>query len=180
MPRKKDAPASPVSSRARVGKKKRSVAKAPPAARVAEIRRLMSEGRYEGAATRLQLAEKYGVGEAAIMRDAAEAHHQLAADPEEVARQKASLAAFCGRMREQAATNRNEVTGLADVSSALKAAELQAKFMGIDIEPAKKVELTGAGGGPVSVTLDEVDTALQAAEQNAAPNAGPSGGNAPA
>lgn len=179
MSAKKAAPAATNTSRARE-RRKRRVATVSVAERVAHIIQLMSEGRYEGAATRLVLAQKWNVSDDVVRTNAAEAHRQLSADPEEVVRQKASLAAFCGRMREQAATKRNKVTGLADVSAALKAAELQAKFMGIDIEPAKKVELTGSGGGPVSVTLDEVDSALQAAEQNGAPDPGSPGGSAPA
>lgn len=135
-------------SRAR-GKPKRAKPTVSPDERVDQIVQLMASGRYDGAATRFELAAKWGVTEATVRHATAEAHRRLKADPEETERLKLSLAQYCAEMKRAAATDRNLTTGLLDINGGIKAAEAQAKFMGIELEP-KRIELTGKGGTPLA------------------------------
>jgi len=133
--------------------------------RVRYIAELMSDGEYHAYATRAELAKAWGVGDGAIRKYAAEASRLVGLDPEERDRLRVSLGNFCKRVREDASTAISKVTGLPDYASTLKAAELEGRFMGITLDD-KRVELTGKGGGPVALTLEDVDGALGAADKN--------------
>lgn len=119
--------------------------------RVSFIADEMASGRWEAYASRAILAKAWGIGDERVRQLASEAHRLVAFDPEERDRKRASLAAFCAKTRDRASTMLNDITGLPDFGSALKAAELEAKFIGIELATTNKVEVTGKDGGPLSL-----------------------------
>jgi hypothetical protein len=96
----------------------------------------MSRGEWYGYATRAKLAVQWGIQEATVRQDAAEAHRQVKADPEQLEQDRLALANWLRSQRRRAARRCNLVTGLPDVQAAIKAAELELKCRGIDLETA--------------------------------------------
>lgn len=142
-----------------------------PSQRVAHIVDLMARGRWYLYRSRVKLAAEWGIAEATIRKDAAEAHRRLAADPDEVEQGKRELAEFCARERRKASRERSNVTGLTDIAAALKAAELEAKFRDYPVGAPTRVELSGKGGGPVALSLDDIAEVLKAGRDNMAEDA---------
>ncbi len=151
-------------SRARTPKRssKRSPAKVCPAKgctvddRIRWCMQLMGEGKWFGYVTRVELGEAWGVSEATVCKAATEASRRLAADPEDLEQARKEHAAFCARIQREALASRSRVTGLPDYASALKAAELSAKFKRIDLD---KPAVAGEGQTRVEIlVLPEAET----------------------
>jgi hypothetical protein len=124
-------------------------AETPLDRRIDYICAAMALGNWHGYLSRVELAGYWGTVEATIRHYSADAHRALKRDPEELERRKAELAAWCDSVRDHAMTHVHGISGLPDYASALKAAELAAKFEGIEIDQKTKVEMSGPGGGPV-------------------------------
>lgn len=138
------------SSRARI------LANAPNVAeRVNEVVRLMAHGEWYGAATRLELATRWGVELNTISVHAAEASRRLAIPPEQIDTERAAHAAFASRMQRDATSRVNLITGLPDYASALKANEQAARFKGIELDARASVSATGPISIEVKVCPDE-------------------------
>jgi hypothetical protein len=105
-----------------------------PAERVRRVMHMMAAGTWYGYLSRCELAAEWGCTEGTIKSDAAEAHRLLTLDPAQLDEDRAALAAYCARMRRFAAKERNAMTGMRDIAGAMRAAELEAKFRGIDLE----------------------------------------------
>lgn len=136
----------------------------------------MASGRWDGYVSRVPLAMAWGVTDDRIRQLATEAHRLLAYDPAERDQKRASLAAFCAQQRERASRERNMVTGLPDFGAALKAAELEAKFIGIELATKATVEVTGKDGGPV--TFAQGPTIMIPPEREPEPEPEPDGQHA--
>ncbi len=129
-------------SRARAKPERKSVV----AERVARITAMMASGEYDGYTTRAELAKEWGLSDDQIRKYTAEASRRLTLDPEELEQQKLVHAAWAERIRREALETVNSQTGMRDFTAALKANMDAAKFRGIDVESARKVELTGKDG----------------------------------
>jgi hypothetical protein len=138
--------------------------------RVEYIIAAMSDCTWNGFASRAPLVELWGVTDSTIRNYSAEAWRALKLDPQGLAEHRQALASWVSKQRERAASMVNENTGLPDWSGARGWTELECKLLDIEID-TKRVEMTGKDGGPISVTLDDIDTALKTAAENAAPDA---------
>lgn len=153
----------PVTSRARAALPSKG---SPTTEKVAYITDLMVAGEWNGYATRAMLCEAWNHSDETVRRHAAEAHRRLELDEELIKQTRSAHAVFCERIQREALAMTSHITGLPDFGAALKATELAAKFRGIDIDSAKRIEISGKNGGAITVTLGDVDAALDAAQQN--------------
>jgi len=135
------------------------------AERVAWCIQLMASGYWSGYASRLPLTMLWEVDDSTVRHYAAEASRTLALDDDGREQAKITHAAALLDMSRRAENTFNAMTGMPDFASAIKARETAAKFQGIVL--ATGVELTGKGGGPVELSLDDVDEALRSARDNA-------------
>jgi hypothetical protein len=127
---------------------------------------------WNGYLTRAELVMVWEVDDSTVRRYAAEASRTLALDEDGREQAKLAHAAALLATSRRAENTFNAMTGMPDFASAIKARETAAKFQGIVL--ATGVEVTGKGGGPVAMTLDDVDEALKAAHANAAESGAPS------
>lgn len=136
-------------------------------ARIAHIVAVMSRGRWDGFPSRVPLAQAWGISDSRVRQFAAEASRMLYSidDPAELDQKRRTLATITAQQRERAAKMISRKTELPDFGSVAKFIELEAKLLGIPIDN-KRVELTGKDGGPLAVSLDDVDEALHAAAEN--------------
>jgi len=140
--------------------------------RVAWCRHLMSSWEWYGTQTRRDLSAAWGVSESAIKQYSSEASRSLKLSDEELATERAAHASNAERIMLDAYSRCNNITGLPDYSSALKANEQAAAFKGLELK--SKVELTGKGGGPVKVeTAGAYDDILSALTRLATPATSP-------
>jgi hypothetical protein len=95
---------------------------------------LMVKGLWNGYATRQTLMEAWGISDVSVRAHSAEASRRLRLDQNELEAARVSHAFFCERIQREALAMCNEITGLPDFASALKATELAARFKGIDID----------------------------------------------
>lgn len=98
---------------------------------------------------RTLLQAAWGVGDSSVRKYAAEAHRLLAFSPDERDQMRAELARRFAGYAQVAMANRNNVTGLPDIPSAIKATELVGKYLGL--EPETKIQHGG------SIALDTLD-----------------------
>lgn len=157
----------PVTSRARAAWENAPSKDSPIADKVEHITHLMVTGEWRGYATRAQLCEVWSCADETCRRYAAEAHRRLELDEELLQQERVAHAVFCARIQREALATYNVVTGMPDFTAALKATELAAKFRGIELDN-RKVELTGRGGGPIALSLEDLETAIAAGEANVA------------
>jgi hypothetical protein len=135
--------------------------------RVAYVVALMSAGKYNGYVSRQPMAKTWGVSDSVVRNYTAEAHRLLTTDdPGELEHRRNSLSAFLAKRREEAAVVVDSRSGIPDYKAVATLTELEAKLLGIPLAPVK-VEHTGKDGGPIALTLDDVDAALDAADKNA-------------
>lgn len=102
---------------------------------------------------RAMLAEIWQLSDSSVRRYATTAHRLIAFDPEERDMMRAELASTFAGYARIAVTSRNQVTGLPDLPSAIKATELVGKYLGL--EPETKVQHGG------SIALDTIDALKQ-------------------
>lgn len=102
--------------------------------RVEYIANEMVLGRWDGYISRAPLAKAWALTDSRVQQIATEAHRLVAYDPQQREEKRMALAAFVAQQRERAAAMKNRITGLPDFAAALKAAELEAKFVGIEFE----------------------------------------------
>jgi hypothetical protein len=121
--------------------------------RVRYIADEMSAGRWDGYATRVPLAEVWGVTDSRVRDYAAEAHRLIAADPQELLERRRSFAGWAALQRQRASSMVNQQTGLPDFGNAVKVAEFEAKCIGLDLEPEKKAEAHEPVAMRVEVTV---------------------------
>jgi hypothetical protein len=116
--------------------------------RIHFIAGLMSENKWpawpDSVAYRRVLADKWGVSDSSIRSYSAQAHRLIALDPDEREQLRAELAKRMKRIADDAETRENNVTGLPDYGSAIKALDQYAKYSGIELE--QKVKLSGSVG----------------------------------
>ena len=102
--------------------------------RIRYLIRLLATGNYYSRATCLALGEEWNLDWRTVKNDACEAARRLRFDPAELEAERQKLAQFCEQMRGKAANERNLQTGLSDVRAALEAAQLEARFKGIELD----------------------------------------------
>lgn len=102
---------------------------------------------------RAMLAAVWGLSDSSIRRYATTAHRLIAFDPEERDMMRAELASTFAGYARIAVTSKNQVTGLPDLPSAIKATELVGKYLGL--EPETKIQHGGA------IALDTIDALKQ-------------------
>lgn len=140
---------------------------------------LMTCDAWHGYATRCELAAAWDVTESAVRLYAAEASRRLRLDEDEVKAAQEEHARFCRMVRDRALVTPSLATGIPDWASVLKADERMARLRGVEPEPPKKsVELTGKNGGPVAMSLEDLETAVATGDANAEPVAKPAHGDA--
>lgn len=132
----------------------------------------MSEGRWDGYASRAPLATLWCVADSTVRNYSSEAWRALKLDKQALDEKRQTLASWVSKQRERAATMVSFNTGLPDWNGARGWAELECKLLDIEID-TKRVEMTGKGGGPIAVSLDDIEAALKTAGENAAADANP-------
>jgi hypothetical protein len=145
------------------------------AQRVEYVAAEMAAGRWDGYRSRLPLAQRWGVEDSTVRNYSTEAHHLVAYSQQERDEKRRSLAAFVAVQRERAQSMTSLITGLPDFGAVLKAAELEAKFLGIELDGPKRLEVSGRGGGPLAISIDEIDETLRAVKSNTDDDDGGSG-----
>lgn len=106
-------------------------------ARIDYLAHLMCEARYRTRYTARALGKKWGLESQTVANDACDASRMLRLTPEQREEYRTRWQLFCEKIAHEARTNLNQVTLLADYKSALAAAELAAKFAGVDaVTPA--------------------------------------------
>ena len=120
------------------------------AERVQWCAKVMAHGEWYGYPTHNELAEAWGCAVQTIRQYSAEAHRWLTLDAQALIELRTALALYCARIQREASEKRNKQTGLPDYRAALQAAELVAKFNGIELEPKES-----AGGVAMRVQLGD-------------------------
>jgi hypothetical protein len=90
---------------------------------------------------RQRLAAAWGVAESTVRDYSAEAHRTVELDPVDKSMVAEDIARTLDAIAQDALATVNEVTGLPDYGSAIRALEAKAKFLGA--EPTKQVHVTG-------------------------------------
>jgi hypothetical protein len=114
----------------------------------------MSRGEWLGGyAMRLEIAQAWGISENRVRDLSATASLLLRKTPDQLEALRLENEAFFARIKREAVAKRNKITGLPDYMAAMKAAENEAKFAGLDVDAkngddgpdmlALRVELTG-------------------------------------
>lgn len=138
--------------------------------RVRYIADEMAGGRWDGYNSRAPLAEIWGITDSTVRNYSAEAHRLCEFEPQEILERRRSLGAFVAVQRARASRMVSRVTGLPDFGSVLRAAELEAKFIGIDLEPPEKTD--GAGVAMrIEIMAEQPESPVMAAPAD--PTAGP-------
>lgn len=141
--------------------------------RVRFIIGLMADGKWECYLSRAPLAQAWGVSDSRIKQYSAEAFRRLNFDdPAEIAERRISLVRWVAKLRERAARATNDVTGLPEWADCLKAVELEAKLLGIEIDSKRRLEVTspdGLGLAELFVRLDEKPASTPPEEPQASP-----------
>jgi hypothetical protein len=101
-------------------------------------------------AYRQRLADEWGCAESTVRGYAAEAHRTVALDPEERAQLQQELGKSLLDIAEEARASVNQQTQLPDFANAIRATEVAAKFLGIELA-ADKLKVSGA------IALESID-----------------------
>ncbi len=138
-----------------------NVVPSTPEERVNYIFELMARNEYESKSKtfRSEIAKRFGVSEMTIRKDAAEASRRMRQDPDYLELMRRECESRLDDIHEAAMSTPSAVTGLCDLSSAIKAVESKAKFAGIEFE--SKVRLSG---GVKLESLDELRKAIRGEE----------------
>lgn len=98
---------------------------------------------------RQRIAEAWGISESTVRNYTAEAHRVVELDAVDRAQVAQDIARQLDAVAQDALASVNEVTGLPDYPSVIRALESKAKFLGA--EPSKEVKLSG------TVSLASID-----------------------
>lgn len=129
----------------------------PVADRVEYVVQLMHTGQWDGYPTRMALATAWGIAESTVRNYSAEAKHRLLGDPEEREQMRAALAGKAMEVLGDTQVTRHDLTGMRDNMAALRAIELTAKLMGIDLDVAKRDAGDSDVAMKIIVTTDDDD-----------------------
>lgn len=132
--------------------------------RVAWIVSLMRELAWpawpESLRFRQRVAEVWGISESTVRNYTSEAHRFVELDAVDRAQVAQDIARQLDAVAQDALSCVNEVTGLPDYPSVIRALETKAKFLGA--EPSKEVKLTG------TVSLASIDELRKAVDDDGA------------